>query len=79
MKTPCLFKGVGGFRSRNEAQKMNNKFSRIQLHPELQPYLDRNEGTIEHPIYRCEFAHPAFYHRINLVYESKKHNIDIDK
>jgi hypothetical protein len=55
---------------------MNNKFSRIQLHPELQPYLDRDEGTIEHPIYRCEFVHPAIYHRINLVYESKKQKID---
>jgi hypothetical protein len=55
---------------------MNNKFSRIQLHPELQPYLDRNEQTIEHPIYSCEFAHPVIYHRINLVYESKKQEID---
>jgi hypothetical protein len=51
---------------------MNNKFSRIQLHPELQPYFDRNEQTIKHPIYSCEFAHPAIYHRINLVYESTK-------
>jgi hypothetical protein len=58
------------------AVQMNNKFSRIQLHPELQPYLDRDEGTIDHPIYRCEFAHQVFYHRINLVYESKKQKID---
>jgi hypothetical protein len=55
---------------------MNNKFSRIQLHPELQPYLNWDDDTIEHPIYRCEFAHPALYHRINLVYESKKQQID---
>jgi hypothetical protein len=55
---------------------MHNKFSRIQLHPELQPYLNRNEGTIEHPIYHCDFVHPTFYHRINLVYESKKHKVD---
>jgi hypothetical protein len=56
--------------------KMNNKFSRIQLHPELQPYLDRNEQTIEHPIYSCECAHPSIYHRINLIYESKKQKND---
>ena len=55
---------------------MNNKFSQIQLNPELQPYLDLDEGTISHPIYWCEFVHPAIYHRINLVYESKKQEIN---
>ena len=56
---------------------MNNKFSQIQLNPELQPYLDLDEGTISHPIYWCEFAHPTIYHRINLVYESKKQQINL--
>ncbi|MCY7367663.1 MAG: hypothetical protein LH474_05875 [Chamaesiphon sp.] len=45
---------------------MNNKFSRIQLNPELQPYLDLDEGTISHPIYWCEFVHPTIFTTIDL-------------